>query len=54
MVVYVRGELMGSWHVRAIYWLKNMAWYISANTFNRVFSLLEYMNIEYIWLGHLL
>lgn len=30
-----------------------MAWYVSADTFGHVFSLLEYMNIEYIRFGHL-
>lgn len=25
--MYMRSELMGSWHIGTIYWLKNMAWY---------------------------
>lgn len=36
----------------AIYWLKNMEWYWSADRLNHAFNLLEYMNIDYIWIQH--
>ena len=38
---------MGSWGIRAIYWLKNMEWHLSADTANHVFSLLLYRSTEY-------
>lgn len=38
----LRTQLMDSWVIGVLSWLKNVEWYLSADTVDRVFSLLEY------------
>lgn len=47
-------EVMGSRCTGASCWLKTMEWYSSADTLEHLFSFLEHMNIDYIWIQHLL
>jgi len=45
--VCLMGQLMGSWGIGAISWLKNVKWYMSTDIVDHIFSLPEYRNTEY-------
>ena len=44
--VCLRAQLMDSWGIGALSWLKNVEWYLSADTVDHIFSLLEYKSTE--------